>query len=143
MRALLYMARSGERVTADRISADVHIPRRLLSRVMAKLSRAGLVRSEQGRGGGSRLARPAGEITLRDAVEAADGPFQVTNCIVQDRACSQVSPCAMHEAWVEGQKAILAYLGEQTLDEFVSRTASKALPPELGEGPPSQPANPA
>lgn len=129
LRALLYLAWLGEQATADRISAEAHVPRRLLARILAKLSHAGLVESGQGRGGGSRLARPAREITLRDAVEAAEGPFGVTRCIMEQRACGEGRPCAMHEAWEEGQEAILRYLGTQTLADFVSRTASRTLPP--------------
>jgi Rrf2 family protein len=56
LRALIYLALVGEQATADRVSAEAHIPRRLLARILAKLSHAGLVQSEQGRGGGSRLA---------------------------------------------------------------------------------------
>lgn len=129
LRALVYLAWAGERVTADRISTEAHIPRRLLARILAKLSHAGLVESEQGRSGGSRLARPAGKITLREAVEAIEGPFGVTRCIMEDRACGEGAPCALHEAWKEGQQAILEYLGTQTIEEFVSRTASDKLPP--------------
>jgi hypothetical protein len=33
----------------------------------------------------------------------------------------------MHEAWLQGQRAILEYLGAQTLAEFDSQTASKKL----------------
>jgi Rrf2 family protein len=128
LRALLYLAWLGERATADRISAEAQVPRRLLARILADLSRAGLVESEQGRGGGSALARPAREITLRDAVEAAEGPFGVTRCIMQNRACCTGTPCALHEAWEKGQQAILRYLETQTLDEFVRKTASKKLP---------------
>ncbi len=128
LRALIYLAWLGERATADRISAEARVPRRLLARILAELSRAGLVESEQGRGGGSRLARPANEITLRDAVEASEGPFGVTRCIMQDRACGTGAPCALHEAWEEGQQTILRYLENQTLDEFVEKTASKKLP---------------
>jgi Rrf2 family protein len=129
LRALIYLARAGEKVTADRISTEAHVPRRLLARILARLSHAGLVQSEQGRGGGSRLARPAGKITLREAVEAVEGPFGVVRCIMEDRACGEGAPCALHEAWEEGQKAILEYLGTQTLEEFVSRTVSGELPP--------------
>ena len=127
LRALLYLAWSGERMTADRISAEARVPRRLLARILARLSQAGLVESSQGRGGGTRLALPAKEITLRDAVEAAEGPFNVTRCIIEDRACGDGAPCAMHEAWEEGQQAILEYLGNQSLDEFVSQTTSRKL----------------
>ena len=129
LRALVYLAWAGERVTADRVSTEAHIPRRLLARILAKLSHAGLVESEQGRSGGSRLARPAGKITLREAVEAIEGPFGVTRCIMEDRACGEGAPCALHEAWKEGQQAILEYLGTQTIEEFISRTASGKLPP--------------
>jgi len=129
LRALVYLAGAAEQVTADKISAEARIPRRMLARILARLSRAGLVESEQGRGGGSRLARPAGKITLREAVEAVEGPFGVTRCIMQDRACGEgPHPCALHEAWEEGQQAILRYLDTQTLEEFISRTASNKQP---------------
>ena len=129
LRALIYLALVGEQATADRVSAEAHIPRRLLARILAKLSHAGLVQSEQGRGGGSRLARPAGKITLREAVEAIEGPFGLIRCIMEDRACGEGAPCGMHEAWEEGQQVILEYLGTQTIDEFISRTVSDKLPP--------------
>ena len=87
IRALVYLARVGEQVNADTISEEADIPRRLLARILARLSHAGLVESHAGRGGGSRLARPASEITLRDAVEAVEGPFDVTKCIMEERAC--------------------------------------------------------
>jgi Rrf2 family protein len=128
LRALVYLAWVGEKASADRISAEAHIPRRLLARILASLSRAGLVESEQGRGGGSSLARPAREINLREAVEAVEGPFGVTRCIMQNRACGTGSPCALHAAWEEGQQAILRYLENQTLDDFAQETASKTLP---------------
>ena len=128
LRALLYLAWTGERVTAQRISAEAHVPRRLLARILARLSHARLVESEQGRGGGSRLARPATEITLREAVEAVEGPFGVTRCIVEDRACGEGAPCALHDAWEEGQRAILEYLDTQTLDEFLTQNPSGRLP---------------
>jgi Rrf2 family protein len=128
LRALLYLAWIGERVTAQKISAEAHVPRRLLARILAKLAHAGLVESEQGRGGGSRLARPATQITLREAVEAVEGPFGVTRCIVEDRACGEGAPCALHDAWEEGQRTILEYLDTQTLDEFLTQNLSGRLP---------------
>lgn len=124
LRALIYLAQSGEQATADRISTEAKVPRRLLARILAKLSRVGLVESQEGRGGGTRLGRPPEEITLREAVEAAEGPFEVTRCILEQRACGEGPPCAMHDAWEEGQEAILQYLETQTLADFVSTTVS-------------------
>jgi Rrf2 family protein len=127
LRALVYLAREVDRVelvTADIISVEAAVPRRLLARVMAKLARAGLVETSEGRGGGSRLARPPEEVTLRDAVEAVEGPFEITHCIMQQRPCGEGRPCALHDAWAEGQNAILSHLGANTLADF----SSQALP---------------
>ena len=124
LRALVYLARDVERcdlVTADRISAEAAVPRRLLARVMAKLSHAGLVETSEGRGGGSRLARSPQEITLRDAVEAVEGPFEITHCIMRQRPCGEGRPCDLHDAWVEGQNAILEHLGSRSLADFSSQ----------------------
>jgi Rrf2 family protein len=129
LRALVYVAWLGERASADRISAEAHVPRRLLARILASLSHAGLIQSDQGRGGGSRLARPAREITLRDAVEAAEGPFGVTRCIMQNRACGTGVPCALHDAWEKGQQAILEYLQKQNLEDFITQNPSGRFPP--------------
>lgn len=120
LRALVYLARADSRVTADEIAKTAHIPRRLLARVLAQLSQAGLVTSAEGRGGGSWLARPAGEITLADAVRVVEGPFGVTQCILREQTCGLEGYCAMHEAWLEGQRAILDYLETRTLAELAA-----------------------
>ena len=72
--------------------------------------------------------RQAG-VTLREAVEAVEGPFGVTNCIMADRICGQGSPCALHKAWETGQQAILDDLATQTLEDFLSQNPSGQLPP--------------
>ncbi len=121
LRALVYLARDAEReepVTADRISAEAAVPRRLLARVMAKLVRAGLIETTEGRRGGSRLARAPEDVSLRDAVEAVEGPFEITRCIMQQRSRGQDRPCALHDAWMDGQNAILEHLGNRTLAAF-------------------------
>lgn len=133
LRAMVHLAQTGQ-ANRDTISAKADIPPRLLARVLAKLSRAGLVETREGRGGGSRLARPPEEITLREAVEAIEGPFEVTRCIMEQRTCGEGRPCAMHEAWEEGQEAILEYLETQTLDEFAWTTVA---PGELAGEPPA------
>jgi DNA-binding IscR family transcriptional regulator len=67
------------------------------------------------------------QITLREAVEAVEGPFGVVRCIMEDRACGEGRPCTLHDAWEVGQQAILEYLDTLTIEEFVSRTVSEKL----------------
>lgn len=51
------------------------IPARYLEQIFQRLRRADLVRGKRGPGGGYVLARPAAAISLRDIVEAVEGPL--------------------------------------------------------------------
>ena len=57
------------------ISARQNIPARYLEQIFQRLRRARIVASKRGPGGGYTLARPASEITLRQIVEAVEGPL--------------------------------------------------------------------
>ena len=48
---------------------------RYLEQIFQRLRRAGLVRSKRGPGGGYTLARSSGEISLREIIEALEGPL--------------------------------------------------------------------
>lgn len=128
IRALLYLATADGRVSASRIAEDAEIPRRLLARILADLGRAGLVTSKAGRDGGATLAKSPGAITLRDIVEAVEGPFEVSNCILENRACGGASRCAMHDAWIVAQQALLAELERRTLQELTTTAFGKPKP---------------
>ncbi len=65
----------GEPVGIRAISERQAIPARYLEQIFQRLRRAGLVASRRGPGGGYVLARPASEITLREVVEAVEGPL--------------------------------------------------------------------
>lgn len=51
------------------------IPARYLEQIFQRLRRAELVRGKRGPGGGYVLARPAAAISVRDIVEAVEGPL--------------------------------------------------------------------
>ena len=74
---LTYLARAG----ADRalllreVSRATAIPETFLSKIFQRLVRNGLIRSRRGFRGGFHLARPASQITLREVVEALQGPI--------------------------------------------------------------------
>src|SRR5215472_5150106 len=65
----------GEPVQIRVISERQGIPARYLEQIFQRLRRARLVQSKRGPGGGYTLARRPAEITLRDVVEAVEGPF--------------------------------------------------------------------
>jgi Rrf2 family protein len=62
----------GEPVTSEWIAGSVNTNPAVVRRILCMLARAGLTTSRMGAGGGSLLARPAAEITLRDVYRAVD-----------------------------------------------------------------------
>lgn len=68
----------GEPVQIRSISERQAIPSRYLEQIFQRLRRAGLVASKRGPGGGYTLSRSPARITLREVVEAVEGPFADT-----------------------------------------------------------------
>jgi Rrf2 family iron-sulfur cluster assembly transcriptional regulator len=74
---LAYNSR-GEPVQVRVIGERQAIPARYLEQIFRRLRQAGLVVSKRGPGGGYQLAREASKVTLRDVVEAVEGPLAAT-----------------------------------------------------------------
>jgi Rrf2 family protein len=62
----------GAPVTSEWIAGSVNTNPAVVRRILCMLARAGLTSSRLGVGGGSFLARPASEITLREVFRAVD-----------------------------------------------------------------------
>ena len=70
----------GARLTAAAVAGETGIPVPTTQKLMGRLASAGLLDSARGAAGGFSLARPAGEISLADIVEAVEGPIVMTQC---------------------------------------------------------------
>ncbi|MFO0687671.1 MAG: Rrf2 family transcriptional regulator [Myxococcota bacterium] len=66
---------AGEPVHVRRIGERQRIPHAFLEQIFQRLRRAGLVTGKRGPGGGFLLTRPPSQISLRDVVEAIEGPI--------------------------------------------------------------------
>lgn len=92
-RIVFCLAKAGERRDARSISEEVFVTLRFSLKILGKLSSAGIVNSYKGNRGGYELARPANQISVRDVLEAVDGPYSISRCIGED-ACD----CALHDS---------------------------------------------
>ncbi len=69
-----------------------NIPARYLEQIFQRLRRAGLVQGKRGPGGGYTLSRGTAEITLRDVVEAVEGPIEAGRHGASRRGASRAGP---------------------------------------------------
>ena len=79
--AVVTMARrAGERVSARAVAEDLAISENHVAKVLQLLTRAGIVASVRGVGGGYTLARDATHLTMLDVVECVEGPMRHLTC---------------------------------------------------------------
>ena len=104
---------SGGAASAKDIAEAYRIPLPLLSKVLQKLAKGGLLRSEQGINGGYRLARPASEISTLEVIRTIDGPIILTHCFTEHDVaveCNQSELCPVREPLRKVHEGILKLL---------------------------------
>ena len=67
------------------------LPAATVSKLLKRLQRAGLLRSQRGLHGGYVLARSAAAITLAEVVDALEGPLALSDC-----QGKEPGPCLLH-----------------------------------------------
>ncbi len=117
----LAMLSPSEHVTAQKIAEGRIIPRAIVRRVITRLSKAHLVVTTRGKGGGLTLARPTKEISLLDIVQAMEGPISLNACLATAFQCPLMKICSIHETWACVHDSVLKQLGAATLDKLAER----------------------
>ena len=88
------------RISAADLAEETGLPVPTVQKLVSLLSRAGLLRSVRGAGGGLKLARPAAAITLADIVEAVEGPIALTACVERGKHdCGLEACCSVRPHW--------------------------------------------
>lgn len=100
-RLLLHLAclEPDARVTIAEVAAQRLLPTAFVRRLVGKLTRAGILATVRGLGGGIRLAKPAAEITLLDLVNAMEGGVALNHCVDNLNACPLAHGCPVQSAW--------------------------------------------
>ena len=84
----LLASRPGDRVSTRELAARLKVSEAHLAKVMQRLGRAGLVRSQRGPKGGFSLQRNPDEITLLEVYEATEGTLRKQRCLLGNPICN-------------------------------------------------------
>jgi Rrf2 family nitric oxide-sensitive transcriptional repressor len=81
LRAVVWLAANPEKpLTAHQIAEATRVPAGYLAKVLQGLSRAGLLHSQRGLGGGFTLARSPDSLTMWEVVQAVDPLKRIKEC---------------------------------------------------------------
>jgi Rrf2 family transcriptional regulator, iron-sulfur cluster assembly transcription factor len=117
IRGIIYLAQQppGKVSLISEIAAAAEVPQTFLAKIFQSFAKLGLVTSSRGTGGGFVLARPGSEITLRQVVEAVEGPIVPNRCLLGS-GCERDGHCRVHEVWRQVQTEVVQVLESVTID---------------------------
>lgn len=96
-----------------------------LEQIVTPLSRAGLVRSVRGAGGGYLLTRTPAEYTVGDILRPLEGDLAPVECATDEGYCDRCGGCVTIELWQEIHRAVSAVVDGTTLGDLVERYRTK------------------
>ncbi len=109
----------GINTSVKRVASACGVPERFLAIIVHRLSTQGLLISVKGMNGGIRLGRNSKEITLRDVIEAMEGPIGFVECQRQIGACSLEDHCRTKPFWDAVHEHILSSMSATTIEDLV------------------------
>jgi len=60
------------------------------------------------------LARPASEITMKDVIEAIEGPIHLNVCLIAEGECDRDRVCPVHSVWEDAQGKMMEVLSQKS-----------------------------
>ncbi len=121
LRLLMLLALEPDEVhTVEAVSRRYDISRNHLNKVARTLTQSGFVESQRGRGGGLRLAKPAGEINLGKVIRATEDNFHIVECFCRETNTCIVAPaCGLRDPLEEALLAFQAVLNRYSLADLL------------------------
>jgi Rrf2 family transcriptional regulator, iron-sulfur cluster assembly transcription factor len=126
LRVLTELARYEEPCAASDLAQASRVSAPMLAKVLHRLAGLRLVLGRPGPGGGYRLARPAGAISIEEVVLAMEGPDSACKCLFGLPSCSDRSPCPLHEFWGDLRGRIAEVFRAHSIEDLSRRRVAKA-----------------
>ncbi|CAA2139097.1 Rrf2 family transcriptional regulator [Hyphomicrobium sp. ghe19] len=131
LRVLMYLGTNPDRLaTIDEIADAYGISSNHLMKVVHRLGQLGFVETQRGRGGGLRLGKPSGEVTLGEVVRAVEEDFELVECFGAGNTCLISDVCRLKRVLRRALEAYFEVLDDWTLADIVANR--KALLGVLG-----------
>jgi Rrf2 family protein len=83
--------------SAKDVAEAYGIPQEALAKILQRLAKVGLIRSQHGMNGGYTLTRDPKTISAFEVIKAIDGPLFITSCVTVRGECGQSNRCTIRE----------------------------------------------
>lgn len=118
LRVLIYLAtlEDGELTRIAEVTDIFSVSRNHMVKIVNRLGQLGYIETVRGKGGGMRLLRGAGEISVGEVVRDLE-PMELVNCA--PAFCHITSACRLKSKLSDAKRAFLAELDTCTIEDLV------------------------
>ena len=114
-------------INLARVAKQTGISYRYLEQVSISLKNAGLLKAVSGKNGGHLLARSAEKIKVGEIVEAAIGPINVVECVLDADSCMLVDACECRSLYCLINQGIRDAFNSFTLADMAEHRVGKMI----------------
>jgi Rrf2 family protein len=105
----------GDLANAKDIATRFSLPPNLLAKILQNLSQSGIIEAQKGSGGGYRMARNPGDVTLAQVFESIEGPVHMVMCTSTDGCCSIEDRCTVKNGLTSLEQKFYEFFDTVTL----------------------------
>ena len=124
LRIVTALALADGTVDAGRLSEETSVTPRFTLKILHKLVHSGIVSSSKGANGGYRLSRTSENLTMKDVIEAIEGPIVIARCLHSGEDCSQngmtKSDCRYHHIFREVSSKVADTFGAIRIADVIA-----------------------
>jgi Rrf2 family iron-sulfur cluster assembly transcriptional regulator len=115
-------AQDGKKVSLKELTANIESPEAYTSKILQKLVREDIVKSNKGAQGGFEITdNQLSELLLWDVVKTIDGVGIVDNCALGMNKCSTENPCPLHKDYEAVRLEIKKLMKQTTIKNLSKR----------------------
>ncbi len=121
IRSLVYIYlknTDGKRPGFKEIAKNIGSPEEFTGKVLQLITRAGLVSSIKGRGGGFFFDNPDKPLSLFDVMQVTEGQEFFSKCGFGLQSCDENSPCPIHDDYAGVREDFYELMNRQTIQSM-------------------------
>jgi Rrf2 family protein len=129
IRVMVHLATltSRDRALLPSLAQATGAPESFLSKVLQALSHAKLISSRRGHAGGFEILPKGREASIREVIEAIDGPLFLNVCLISEGSCPRDSWCPAHPVWERAQQAMMEVLASTSISELATQATASPV----------------
>ena len=122
LRAIIYVALNAtkeKKTDVQKIAKELDVPQHFLAKILQVLSRAGIVSSSKGPGGGFYFDEKNSDKYLTEVIVCLEGRNLFNDCILGLPECGDTNPCVLHHQVKAYKQGLNKELEQSTIAELV------------------------